>query len=79
MDASQALRQQAGAPGATGAITPRRPCSTAIVEQPAESVFAGQEEQGRAWPRYVREEFESYWRCARLEHGLVRAQCTGCR
>ncbi len=47
MNAAQALRQQAGPDGATGAIAPGRPFSTAIVEQPAEPLFAGQAEQGR--------------------------------
>ena len=40
-----------------------------IVERHGESFFAGLEEQGRALPRYVREEFDSYLRCGRLEHG----------
>ncbi|NKC15409.1 MAG: hypothetical protein GKR94_25405 [Gammaproteobacteria bacterium] len=48
-----------------------------IVEQPADPLFAGQEARGRALPRYVREEFESYWRCGRLAHGFVHAKCTG--
>ncbi|NKC15279.1 MAG: hypothetical protein GKR94_24725 [Gammaproteobacteria bacterium] len=79
MDASQALRQQAGAPWGYRRHRPEETVLYRIVEQPADPLFAGQEARGRAWPRYVREEFESYWRCARWAHGLVRAQCTGCR
>lgn len=50
-----------------------------IVEHHGESFFAGLEEQGRALPRYVRDEFDSYLRCGRLEHGFVRAKCAQCR
>jgi hypothetical protein len=50
-----------------------------VVEQHAVAFFEGQVEQGRALPRFVREEFEAYLRCGRLEHGFVRAKCTGCR
>ena len=30
-------------------------------------------------PQFVREEFKAYLRCGRLEHGFIRAKCTGCR
>jgi ribosomal protein S27E len=49
------------------------------VEQQADAFFEGQGERGSALPRFVREEFEAYLRCGRLEHGFIRAKCTGCR
>jgi hypothetical protein len=59
-----------------------RPEETAlygVVEQHAHAFFDGQEELGRGLPRFVREEFEAYLRCGRLEWGFIRAKCTGCR
>ena len=50
-----------------------------VVEQHAHAFFDGQDELGRGLPRFVREEFEAYLRCGRLEHGFIRAKCTGCR
>ena len=50
-----------------------------VVEQQADAFFEGQGERGSALPRFVREEFEAYLRCGRLEHGFIRAKCTGCR
>jgi hypothetical protein len=50
-----------------------------VVEQHAEAFFAEHEARGGELPRFVREEFEAYLRCGRLEHGFVRAKCTGCR
>ena len=38
-----------------------------------------QGERGGALPGFVREEFKAYLRCGRLEHGFIRAKCTGCR
>jgi len=42
-----------------------------VVEQHADAFFEGQVEQGRGLPRFVREEFEAYLRCGRLEHGFI--------
>jgi len=59
-----------------------RPEETAlygVVGQHAHAFFDGQEELGRGLPRFVREEFEAYLRCGRLEWGFIRAKCTGCR
>ena len=50
-----------------------------VVEQHADAFFEGQVEQGRGLPRFVREEFEAYLRCGRLEHGFIGAKCSGCR
>jgi hypothetical protein len=50
-----------------------------VVEQHADAFFEGQEERGSGLPRFVREEFEAYLTCGRLERGFIRAKCTGCR
>ena len=34
--------------------------------------------QGRPLPDYVREEFEAYLKCGRLEHGFLRVRCESC-
>ena len=68
-------------PGATSyrCHRPEETVLYGILEHHAESFFSGLEEQGRALPRYVRDEFDSYLRCGRLEHGFVRAKCAQCR
>ena len=43
-----------------------------VVEQHADAFFEGQEERGRSLPRFVREEFEAYLTCGRLERGFIR-------
>ena len=35
--------------------------------------------RGQWLPAYVREEFEGYLRCGRLEHGFMRVACEECR
>ena len=30
------------------------------------------------FPQYVREEFEAYLKCGRLEHGFLRVRCEDC-
>jgi hypothetical protein len=35
--------------------------------------------EGKELPRYVVKEFEEYLRCGRLENGLVRVWCEGCK
>ena len=34
--------------------------------------------EGRVLPDYVRQEFEAYLKCGRLEHGFLRVQCETC-
>ncbi len=34
--------------------------------------------EGRVLPDYVRQEFDEYLKCGRLEHGLLRVQCDTC-
>ena len=50
-----------------------------VVERHQGAFFAHLEEQGRRVPGFVRDEFEAYLRCGRLEHGFVRVKCEGCR
>jgi ribosomal protein S27E len=35
-------------------------------------------ERGRHLPAHVREKFEAYLKCGRLEHGFLRIRCTTC-
>ena len=48
-----------------------------IIEGYAEAFFSHLGEQGTTLPGFVREEFEAYLRCGRLEAGFVRVKCTG--
>jgi hypothetical protein len=36
------------------------------------------EAQGRTLPKFVRQEFEDYLKCGRIEHGFLRVRCTEC-
>ena len=47
-----------------------------VVEANAEAFFAHLDEHESGLPRFVREEFEAYLGCGRLERGFVRAKCT---
>ena len=40
-------------------------------------LVATREVAGRPLPQYVKEEFEAYLKCGRLEHGFLRARCGG--
>ena len=51
----------------------------AVVEEHAEAFFSQMEEQGASMPVFVHREFERYLRSGRLEEGVVRVGCTGCR
>ncbi len=50
-----------------------------VLERHHGAFFSYLEEQGRRVPEFVRDEFEAYLRCGRLEHGFVRVKCEGCR
>ena len=50
-----------------------------LVEQHAEAFFAHLAERGATLPKFVRDEFEAYLRCGRLEGGFLRVKCTECR
>jgi len=49
-----------------------------IIEQHYPAFISLMEQQGRSLPFYVRQEFDDYLKCGRLEHGFIRVQCTGC-
>ena len=34
--------------------------------------------EGKVLPKYVRQEFDEYLKCGRLEHGFLRVQCDTC-
>lgn len=46
-----------------------------VLERHQSAFFAHLEEEGRRIPGFVRDEFEAYLRCGRLEHGFVRVKC----
>lgn len=50
-----------------------------IVERHAPSFFSALGEQGASLPGFVRDEFDAFMRCGRLEHGFIRAKCQACR
>ncbi len=50
-----------------------------VLEQHAGPFFDHLSEQGASLPGFVRGEFDDYLRCGRLEAGLLRVKCTGCR
>ena len=50
-----------------------------VIDQHAGAFFDDVSERGESLPGFVREEFDAYLRCGRLEHGFIRAKCTDCR
>ena len=49
-----------------------------LVERHYPEFVAAREAAGRPLPKYVREEFEAYLKCGRLEHGFLRVRCEYC-
>ena len=49
-----------------------------LVEQYYPDFEAQWASEGRALPDYVRQEFDEYLKCGRLEHGFLRVQCETC-
>ena len=49
-----------------------------LVERHYPEFVAAREAAGRSLPKYVREEFEAYLKCGRLEHGFLRVRCEDC-
>jgi hypothetical protein len=58
---------------------PERTVLYQVIEQHAVPFFEHLSEQGTSLPGFVREEFDAYLGCGRLERGLVRVKCTACR
>ena len=46
-----------------------------LIEQHYPALLAAREATGRPLPKYVQDEFESYLKCGRLEHGFLRVRC----
>jgi ribosomal protein S27E len=49
-----------------------------LVERHYPEFVAARNGAGRPLPKYVREEFEAYLKCGRLEHGFSRVRCEDC-
>jgi hypothetical protein len=49
------------------------------VNRHSPTFFAQLDEQGESLPAFVHQKFERLLRCGRLEEGLARVGCTGCR
>ena len=49
-----------------------------VVEQFADAFFAHLSERDATLPGFVRDEFEAFLRCGRLEHGFLRVKCNQC-
>ena len=64
---------------ATCAAAPRTRCGLSDCRATRWPFCDNASEQGASLPGFVREEFDAYLRCRRLEHGFVRAKCEGCR
>jgi len=41
--------------------------------------LAAREATGRPLPKHVRDEFQAYLKCGRLEYGFLRVKCEQCR
>ena len=50
-----------------------------IIEQHYPRFLSELEAQGRSLPGYVRDEFEAFLECGRLEHGFLRVRCEDCK
>jgi len=79
------LQLPAGREASRGERAPRyerhRPEQT-LLYQLIEEYYPAFEEQwaaeGRVLPDYVRQEFDAYLKCGRLEHGFLLVQCATC-
>jgi hypothetical protein len=69
-------KRQGGYPG----YAPRRPEDTALYQCVAKhwGEFAERMEEAGGLPSFVREEFEQYLTCGRVEHGCLELQCRSC-
>jgi Transposase zinc-binding domain len=48
------------------------------VERHCPDFLATPAARGRRLPGYVKQEFATYLKCGRLEHGVIRVRCTQC-
>ena len=51
----------------------------ALVEEHFPRFLQRLEDEGVSLPHFVREEFEAYLECGRLEYGFLRVKCDACR
>src|SRR5690606_23909761 len=49
-----------------------------LIEEHYPAFAAAREAAGRTLPKHVRDEFEAYLKCGRLEHGFLRVRCSNC-
>jgi ribosomal protein S27E len=49
-----------------------------VIEEYYPSFLSHLSELEKSQPQYVQDEFESYLKCGRLEHGFLRVQCESC-
>lgn len=67
--------------GGTPSYQRHRPEQTLLhqlIEQHYPQLLATLAEQEQPLPKYVREEFETYMKCGRLEYGFLRLRCEAC-
>jgi hypothetical protein len=62
----------------TYAIVRNRPFFTNLLKNYYPAFEAQCAVEGRMLPDYVRQEFEDYLKCGRLEHGFLRVRCNFC-
>ena len=58
---------------------PERTPLYALVEEQCPRFLQRLEDEGVSLPHFVREEFEAYLECGRLEYGFLRVKCDACR
>src|SRR5690606_19045772 len=49
-----------------------------LIEEHYPAFAAAREAAGKPLPKHVRDEFEAYLKCGRLEHGFLRVRCSNC-
>jgi ribosomal protein S27E len=57
---------------------PERTLLYQLIEEHCPTFKAHMAAQGAGLPGYVRQEFEEYLKCGRLEHGFLRVRCDTC-
>jgi ribosomal protein S27E len=76
-----ALGDDEAAPEGPGRYQRHRPEQTLlyqIITQYYPAFLTQLAAEGRTLPKYVRREFEDYFKCGRLEHGFMCVRCTDC-
>ena len=63
----------------TNGTAPSRPLSNALVKEHFPQFLERLDAEGVSLPHFVREEFEAYLECGRLECGFLRVKCDACQ